>query len=654
MADSLLRNPQYCSTFSTVMPTSRAPFVGRHRELTALTGALDSARKGRGSVHILSGESGIGKSRLTEAVADRATERGFLAVTGRAFPVESGIPYALFGDGFVPLLRSMPPASLQTLSRGAMPELSVLFPTLRIEGGSARSGDPSDLRPRLFDAFAQLLFRLAQKQPVLVVLENLQWADPSSLDLFHFVARSAAAHPVMLLATYNTEQREANRNLRLAEQSLGSLGVLTRHSLPPLASDETADLIAAVFSEPHAALSDFAARVHARTRGNVFFIEETLKALVQAGRLKREGERWTGWATDQLALPDSIRDALSLRYERLSPEAQEVVQLAAVVAVHVPHALLERLAGLSSDALLAAIDELRRDRILEEIELPDGPTYAFTHPMMQDMLYNELSRARLRALHSQIADALEAQYGTRAMAHAEELAVHFARADDQQQAPRAIQYLTAAGRNALNRGAGREAVEVLAAALTLIERGAETEQLSDALELLGRARHRVGEYQKAAALWQRAVAIEEARDAHSRVAALQRRLGVAAMRLGDFSGALEHQERGRAAAALARDESIETSLRLARSAVMMEIGNGADAVREARYALDLAARVGDARLLGRVHQTLQSIAAWRGPSAAVLEHGAHALEYARAAGDLSTACQAEWVFAFHAGLTGDS
>ncbi len=634
--------------------TARAPFIGRQRELAALTAALDSARKGRGSVHIFAGESGIGKTRLTEAIAERAAEKGFLTITGRAFPVESGIPFALFGDGFVPLLRGMPAATLQTLSRGAMAELGVLFPTLRLESAPVRGGDPSDLRPRVFDAFAQLLFRLAQKQPILVVLENLQWADPSSLDLFHFIARSISTQPIMVVASYNDAQREGNRSLRLAEQSLSSLGVLTRHVIPPLSRDETSELVCAVFGESRSAVEDFVSRVHARTRGNAFFIEETLKALVESGRLRREGDRWLGWSTEQLALPDSIRDALSLRYERLSEDAQDVVAIAAVIAVQASHRLLERLAGLSTEALLRAIDELRRDRIIEEVELADGPAYVFTHPMMQDMLYSELSRARSRGLHAKIADAMDAMYGEAGMQHAEEIAVHYARADAPEQAPRAIRYLTAAGRNALERGAGREAVETLAAALTILERGGEQAQIEDVLALLGRARHRLGDYHAAKELWTRAVDLAELRGAHDRVATLERRLGVAALRRGDFRGALAHQERGRAAAALAHDEVAEASLRLARSSVMMELGHGDDAQREAELALEIAERQADPRLLGRVHEALQSLAVWRGPESGVQTHGAHALEYARIAGDVRTAWQAEWTFALYAGLTGDS
>ena len=636
------------------VPPVRIPFVGRHDQFSTLAAALEAGKKGRGSVHIIAGEGGVGKTRLAEAVAERAGELGFTTVTGRAFQVETGIPYALFADAFVPLLREMLPATLQTMSRGATAELALLFPTLRTEGLPSRTGDAAELKPRLFDAFAQLLFRLSRKQPVLVILENLHWADPSSLDLFHFVARSAAAHPLVLLATYNDAQREGNRGLRAAEQSLVSLGVLARHLLPPLTCDETTEMVVTIFGEPREAIADFVGRVHAWTRGNAFFIEETLKALVRAGRLRREGEHWVGWGTEQLALPDSIRDALLERHDRLSAHAQLVAQIAAVVGAQVPHGLLGRLTGLDGAALLAAVDELRRERVFVELDVPGGPAYVFTHPMLQEMLYAELGRARVQLRHAEIADALERSYGGEALAHAEELAVHFRRADSREQAPRAIRYLTLAGENAMGRGAHREAVESLGAALVLLERTSDRIALVHVLDLLGRARHGMGDYAGAAALWRRTLLLAEAPGEAKHVASLERRLGVAALRLGDFTGALAHHERGLAAALLAKDEPAEAGLHLARSAVMMEIGRGSEAEHEGRLALATAERLGDARLLARVHHVLQELAVWRGPGGAAVEHGNKALDFAAASGDRKTAWQAEWTFAFQAGLTGDS
>lgn len=632
----------------------RTPLVGRVRELAALTAALDGAKAGRGSVHMVTGEGGVGKSRLTVAVHELASSRGFAVVTGRAFPVETGIPYALFADAFVPLLRDMPTATLQTLTRGGASEIAMLFPALRTDAAPPRVGDAAELKPRLLDSFGQLVQRLARKEPMLVVLENLQWADPSSFDLLHFVSRTAGAHPLVLLCTYNEAQRETNPMLRATEQSLISLGRLERHLLPPLTVEETTELVTLQFNVAAPVVEDFVRLLHDRTRGNPFFIEETLKALVQSERLHRDGERWLGWETEHLALPTSIRDALRARYDRLSPTAQDVVILAAVVGATVPHALIEAMAEVDQPVLLAAVDELLRERVFVESSGDGVLAYEFMHPLMQEMLYAEIARARVRALHAQIADSLEGLYGEAATDHADELAVHFLRAESPAQSDRACRYATAAGRSALDRGANREAVVTLSAALAIAERNDDVHVRESLHNLLARARNRLGDYAGASALWAEAVAFAKAVGDHRRVASLERRLGVADLRRGDVADALRHHELGLDAAIAAGDDELVASVRLARVSALLEVGRGDDAARELRDALAIAERVGDPQLLARVHQSLQSLANYRGPSEEARLQGERALTYATQAMDEPGQWRAHWALAMQAGLTGDA
>jgi DNA-binding CsgD family transcriptional regulator len=631
-----------------------AGLVGRTKELSALTAALEAGRKGRGSVHLVTGEGGIGKTRLTAEVAARAKARGFTTLIGRSFPVETGIPYALFADAFVPVLREMAPASLQALTRGATAELGLLFPTLRGESIAAPRGDPAELKPRLLDTFAGLLERLAARQPILLILENLQWADPSSVDLFHFVARKVAAHPLVLVVTYNDAQRESNRGLVAAERSLASLGVITRHPLGGLTAEETASLVGASFGVDAGTIDDFAQRIHARTRGNAFFIEESLKALVVGGALRQEGERWVGWTTEQLALPDSIRDALGVRFESLSEGAKRLVQIASAVGTHVPHALLVRIGGLERPALLATIDELRNERLFEETEGAAGPTYLFTHPMLQEMLYAEMSLVRRSQLHGEIADALETEYGASALLRAEELAVHFRRAEARTHRDRTVRYLVAAGKLALDRGANREAADSLEAAVALVPEGDGDSARDGVVDLLARARNRLGDYPAAMRHWGELARRAEARGDHARAGVVSRHLGVAAARSGDVGLALEHFARGVVATQVVGDLVSEASLLLARSSVFLDIGRGAEAETGVRRALEIAETLGEAALLARAHQAMQNLAVWQGPSENVRRHGGKAREYARACGDLHTEWSTQWTNALHAGLTGDS
>lgn len=636
------------------MVNAGAPLIGRRQELALLSSALDAAANGRGSMHVVAGEGGVGKTRLTAATQEVAQARGFSTALGRAFPVETGIPYALFADAFVPLLRGLAPAALQTLSRGATSELSLLFPVLRPEGGAApRLGDTADLKPRLHDAFGQLLQRMSQKQPTLVVLENLQWADPSSFELLHFVGRKAAEHRVVLLCTYNDVQRDANPMLRDTERSLLGMGAMQRHVLPPFSLEETGELLERQFGVAPSAIGEFVASLHERTRGNPFFIEETMKALVTSGRLQRVGERWVGWETERLELPHSIRDALRSRYDRLSDIAQDVVIAAAVMGTQVPHALLEAVVPGDRRALLEAIEGLLRERILEEVSGAAEVHYAFSHPLMQEVLYAEISRARVRELHAIIADAMETLHGAQAMAHADQLAVHFLRAGSPAQSERACKYLTSAGQAALARGANREAAESLAAALAIAERGDDEAARDQLLDLLARARHRLGDYAGAAGLWSDALARALPVGDHKRIARLERQLGIAALRRGDASDALRHHDRGLDASRRAGDETLIASLRLARSTTLLEVGRGEEAEQDLHHALEAATRFGEPRLLSRVHQALQMMAIFRGPSADAQVHGERALALAVQAGEKHAEWAAHWGLAVQSGLNGN-
>lgn len=635
--------------------TTASAIIGRKRELALFVSALDVASRGTGSVHFLVGEGGIGKTRLAAAIAALAAERGFTCVIGRAFEVEAGIPYALFGDAFVPLLRSLGAPALQVLARGGGAEVATLFPALRA------STHPSptlaaELKPRLLDAFSRLLHGLTAREPMLLVLENLQWADPSSIELLHFIARSAHAERLLVLGTYNNALRDSAPGLRAAEQSLAGLGVLSVHELPPMDRAETAELVRREVGAPAEAIEEFVTVLHERTLGNPYFVEESIKALVASGRLAGATTHWSGWTSERLALPRTIRDVLALRLDRLGPNARRVATLAAVAGSLVPHEVLAALTAFDGPTLVAAIDELRADRILVEPESSEGIVYELSHPLLQDALYSELSRARLRLLHGEMGDALERVYGARALEHASELAVHFLRAADPAQATRASRYLAAAGRAALGRGANREAAETLSAALVLTEQSkadAQTDREA-ILDSLARARQRLGDYASASGLWHQAVSLADARGDDRGVAALRRRLGVAAFRAGRYDDALGQLNSALEAAARAEDHGMVARIRLARGAVQLEVGRADDAERDLRQALKIAEQLGAPRLLSRVHQALQSLAVWRGPSEAARQHGRLALEFATKAADRGAAWNTHWATAMHAGLSGDS
>jgi DNA-binding CsgD family transcriptional regulator len=633
------------------------PLVGRSSELAMLGALLDAAEKGRGTTLLLEGEGGQGKTRLALATAERATKRGWLVAIGRAYPVEVGVPYALFTDALLPVLRTLDASALSVLTRGAASELSHLFPLLTTGEAPIRgAGDQgSEIKTRLLWNFAQLLSRMAQKRPLLLVLENLQWADESSLEMLHFTARQLGSSRVLVLGTYNESATERSAALASLRQSLVALGAARVHHLGPLSRAATDELVHAVFGVSDAVSREFSALLYGWTRGNPFFVEETLKALVTSGRLYARGGTWHGWEIAELDLPRSIREAVAARLDRLSVDGQRVAAMAAVIGTRASYDALDSVVAMPRAQLVEAIDELRAQRILDEHREGDHIVYDFAHPILRDVIYQQLGLARARLLHATVADALERHYASSADAHADELAYHFARADARDVGPKATRYLSLAGRNALAKHANREAASYLTAALERTRSG-DVDAATEAaiIEGLARARQRLGDYDAAVALWERALEHAQRSNDLARVADIERRLGLASFWRGRHDEALVHYDAALQAAESAGAESTMARARLAKGMCLQELGRVGEAEREMAEAIAMAERLGDAPLLARAHRTQLLFYLWTGRTELAYKHAETARELAAASGQRVLEWLAQWALATLGGLTGAS
>ena len=636
-----------------------APLVGRAAELALLSTTIDEAAAGSGRTVFIVGEGGIGKTRLAAAAAERAAKRGWSIAIGRAYPVETGVPYALFADALLPLVQKMDANALSILTRGASADFGSLFPNLgRVTDRDRGSGaDPSEIKARLLWNFTQFLGRLSARQPLFIVLENLQWADASSLELLHFVARQIESQKVFLLGTYNEAERDSNPVLRTTEQSLQRLGLLTLHRLSPLTEADVDDMVHQVFGADRSVTRHFSAMLYESTRGNPFFVDETLKALVESGALSQRDGRWTGWEMEAFRLPSTIRDVVKTRIDRLSVNSRTLANLAAVIGTRAPHDTLAKVSGLSENEVIAAIDELLAHRVLAETGDVDSIYYDFTHPLLQQVIYSELGQARARLLHASIAEALESLYGDKAFAHADELALHFARAHSQSLARKAVRYLHAAGRAALEKYANREAADYLAAALDHIDRDPTITDAprEDIISTLARTRQRLGEYDAAMALWERARAEATQRGERRSLADIEHRMGLASYWSGKYSDALSRYEAGLKEGEHA-DPATMVRLRLAKGIVLQDLGRLKEAQAEVEAALESAAASGvdNEALLSRVHRALLLLYAWTGPLDLARDHGRQALVHAEASGQRMLEWTAHWGMALLAGVSGDA
>ncbi len=675
---------------------SSPPIVGRDRELDLLADLRTSAARGEGSVLLLSGDGGVGKTRLVRELARLSKESGWQVMYGRAYALETAIAYAPFSDATEPVLSAMDGNLLLRLTRGDRSVLAALAPSLSSTpaGGSAAhadirlgNGNAAEQHARLHAGIMQLFARLAERAPVLLILENLQWADSASIELFHFLARQLSPHRILLVGTWNETERELTDHLRTMVRSLRSLGVARDIRLEPLSPAALGLLISQRFDVELADITSFVHELHEATRGNPFFVEQILEELVASGQLRKSGQVWIGWHLEQVVLPRSVRDVLQARIERLSPAARRVAELVAVSGNATSHLALHRAfdererASLDPDAkaitanaiaanvatadtesggdarerlLLSALDELRSHSILVE-RLEHGViAYDLAHPLLRLALIDDVGLARERGMHARIALALEAVHGDRAERFAEQIAAHWRLADPATETHIAVRWLLLAGRLAKARFAQREAAIALQAALdradaypALVDDAVVTQLLDE----LSRLYRRLGEYHLVIGMCERARDLADQRGDHIGVAVAERRLGLANEGLGRRTEAVHHFDNGIARAELAGDMMLVTRLRLAKGDSLQALGLNDVARKEIAMALDLADQRGDAALLARAHRMLLKLHTWSGPVHRAWVHARAGVELATQSGERNLAWSAHWSAAVLAGLT---
>jgi DNA-binding CsgD family transcriptional regulator/Tfp pilus assembly protein PilF len=635
------------------MPTAvlaPLPHVGRSAELAQLADWLAEISRGQGSLQLIAGQGGIGKTRLVKSVAERAEREGWTVAIGRVYSVESGVPYAAWSDALTTMLRAMEPGARGVLTRGGG-WLGTICPAFATDGAAPALDAEAqrDGKARLLWNFAQFLSRVAERHPVLIVLENLHLADSASLELLHFVSRQIGTSRVAIIGTYNEAELDHNPALRDMEQSLLALGAARLLRLEALSQADVEQLVGLAFAVDHPTARQLAGRLYAWTRGNPFFVEETLKSLVESGRLFQREGRWLGWEVQELDLPRSVRSAVSKRLDRLDTNARTVAGIAAVVGARVGFRTLLDASELPKDALLGALDELVRAGILVESGAPVG-SYDFAHPITQDVVYAGLGAARARLLHAAVAQSLEAQLGASAIAHADILAFHYSRCDPSADEGKAVRYLAAAGRDALARHADRAAADYLSAALERHPGGEDAHALLDGL---AQARQRLGDYDGAMALWQRARTDALSASHVARSARIERRMGLACYWTGRFEEALAHFDAALHSAAGAPDDAQRAQILINRGACWQSLGKPDAAERDLDEALAIARRLAEPGLLARAHRALLFLRIFVGPPDRARQHGEEAVVIAQQCGDKTVEWSAHYGLATLAGLTGD-
>ena len=452
----------------------RPSLVGRDAEVAALDEQLALARSGAFRVVLVTGEPGIGKSRLVNELAERHRDSA-VVVGSRAFELGMTYSLALWVEAFERMLGSAPAAEVRRLSGSSLHDLALVLPSARRalataagkqdpgpDPGSGREPDPE----RLLRALTELLDNLSADRPVIVILDDVHNADTSSWQALYHIARRLPDRPVLVLATARTA--ELARHLA-AGQVLAGLeqdDVLARLGLLPLADESVAALARAVLGSGDVPLA-LVSWLSERSRGYPLFVLGLLRALLEQG---------ADLAQPRLArVPESVADRVALLVGRLDPPDRELLEVLAVIGGRVDLDGLARALGRPLDRLGVPLERLTRSRLVVEYEASRRLSYEIAHPLVQDAVYQSIGGARRRMFHRLVGRALVTvgNFGA--------AAPHFVRSADSGD-PEAVETLVRAVRQAEERNLYQETLPLLAALLDLM--GPDDQRWLDVLEAM--------------------------------------------------------------------------------------------------------------------------------------------------------------------------
>jgi DNA-binding SARP family transcriptional activator/tetratricopeptide (TPR) repeat protein len=569
----------------------RSPFVGREDSLGWLHSQWSDARDGSGRLAVIAGDPGIGKTRLASELARAAHEEGAAVLLGRCHE-ELLMSYQPFVEAFARYVAAVSPDVLRgqvdphggELAR-LVPELARRLPDLVEPAGV----DAEDERFRLFEAAGALLANASRSWPVVLVLEDLHWADkPTALLLTHLV-RAIQAERVLVVGTYR--ETELGEPLVSVLADLHRERAVERLRLGSLNRGDVATMISGWLGRPPP--THFAHALHRETEGNPFFIEEVLRHLIEADAV--EGSEWARLASfTELGIPDGVREAIERRLATLSPAARRVVTMAAAIGRTFSIEVLDTLAEQPGERLLDALEEATERRIVEE-EAGALGRYTFAHALIRETLYASLSGPRRVGLHRRIGAILEQQHADDADPPLGELAYHFVAAAEPGAAAKAVDYSARAARRALAALAYEEAVGHFDRALEAVELSNSPDQATrcELLLGLGEARGKASEFDESRAAFQAAAEL-------ARTAGLGEHLARAALGLGRGwieQGSANPAVIGLLEEALAALPEAQTALRarlLGRLAMELHFSDEPERCQAlARQAVALARRLGD-------------------------------------------------------------
>src|SRR5262245_3126325 len=564
-------------------------FVGRQQELAALRQALERAGVGHGQVVAVVGEAGVGKSRLVYEFVHSHHTPGWLVLESASVSYGKATPYFPVIDLLKRYahveehddprtVRAKVTGQILTLDETLHDTIPALLSLLEAlpDDSPFRSLDPPQRRQRLLQALKRVLLRESQVQPLLLVFEDLHWIDTETQALLDSLVESLPTARLLLLVNYRPEY----------QHNWGSKTYYTQLRLDPLPPASADELLQALLGDDPT-LAPLKQLLITRTEGNPFFLEESVRTLVETGVLvgERSASR-LAQALPTIQVPATVQAVLAARMDRLPPEDKRLLQTAAVIGTEVPLALLQTIAEEHVEVLHRSLAHLQTSEFLYEAQLFPDQVYTFKHALTHEVAYNSLLQERRRALHAQIVEALETLAGDRRDEQVDLLAQHAVRG---QVWDKALTYCRQAGTKAFARSASREAVGYLEQALeALAHLPPDRTTLEQAVDVrcdLFQALHALAQFEPALAYLRDAERLAEELADQRRLGIVYRCLANTLRIMQDYEPALAYCQRAHAVATALGDVDLEREVNLAMGWISYNLGDYRQAMEHLQQAL---------------------------------------------------------------------
>jgi len=568
--------------------------IDRAKEMSVLREAADRAVRGQGGVVFLYGEAGIGKTRLAKELGAYARSRGMQVLSGRSpalFRMDGVPPYVLWEEVIKDYLEVCTPEQLFRVIGSYPIEVSKLVPELKQKLRTFPQSfplSPEHSRDRLFEAVSQFVTNVSKETPLLVILDDLQWTDQSSLLLLHYLARGVYKESLLLLGAYRDTYVHKKHPLSPVLTELNRERLLQSVSLKRMSFDDVLEMIKRILEQDDVS-REFCKLVFEKTRGNPFFVEEVIKSLKEEEVIYREKNKWGIREVSKIEFPETVKDVIRARIGRLGDECQNVLTMASFVGKDFTFEALSGVTGVEEDELLEIMDKLLKTGFIKRREIRGEDVCSFADILVRDVVHGGVGHFKRKKLHGVVGSALEKVYAKNIDEHLGELALHFLESGNKE---KALDYFLKAGDKATKIYANNEAASYFQSALKLLE-GKESElgERGRVLEELGDIKRLVGETDACMKYLNEALLLWKQLHEKEKVARLHRKICYVFVRLANKKKAMEHHEK-----ALKILETEPESVELAhvyrdKAAALWSWGDMAEALPWAKKALKLAKKL---------------------------------------------------------------